>query len=233
MPIQGQDESKRALCSQFDSDLPAYLEGETRPGVLTHAAECAYCNAILRDLEEIRQSAKNVPLDEPPASVWANIRATLDAEGILRQQPSGLPAWLTAPGFLRFAGPAVAMAGLLALAITLLTPRYRVGENPATAKNNSPAASTMLQEAAVFPQAGELEQTVNELESTYKARERFLDPTLKAGYQKGLASLDDSIRECRDSVRQEPTNDLAQRYLITAYEQKAAVLQTALEYEGQ
>jgi hypothetical protein len=49
-------------------------------------------------------------------------------------------------------------------------------------------------------------------------------------YQKRLRSLDNSINECRDSVRRQPADDLAQQYLLTAYAQKAEVLASALEF---
>jgi hypothetical protein len=73
---------------------------------------------------------------------------------------------------------------------------------------------------------------VSDLESNYRANEASLAPDLKATYEKSLVSLDGSIRECLDSLHQEPRNTLAHDYLLTAYTRKAEVLSSALEFEG-
>jgi hypothetical protein len=68
------------------------------------------------------------------------------------------------------------------------------------------------------------------MEKSYWAREKSLDPSVQVIYQKSLRSLDNSINECRASVRRQPADDLAQQYLLTAYAQKAEVLTSALEF---
>jgi len=73
---------------------------------------------------------------------------------------------------------------------------------------------------------------VDEMEKSFQARRATLDPAVKAIYEKGLESLDSSIDECRTSVEQEPQNSLASEYLVAAYTQKAAVLESALQFEG-
>jgi anti-sigma factor RsiW len=85
-----QFEAGGAACQQFDRHLAAYLEGEDGSEVLAHAQQCPYCGTLLADMEQIRFASRHLPLDEPPARVWANIRAALQAEGILREQ---VPAW--------------------------------------------------------------------------------------------------------------------------------------------
>jgi hypothetical protein len=70
------------------------------------------------------------------------------------------------------------------------------------------------------------------MEASYRASEKSLDPTMQASYQKGLESLNNSIQECQESVKKEPGNTMAREYLATAYQEKAAVLSAALEYDG-
>jgi len=206
----------RAECRQFDLDLPAYLEGEERPGVASHARACPFCSVLLADLELIRSESSEVLLEDPPASVWANVRATLAGEGIFREPPVGWLSWLPRFGLMRYAAPFSAVACLTLIATILMLP-------PAPAPSGGPAATV---------NAG-LEQTVKEMERSYHEHEKFLDPAVQASYREGLKSLDDSIRECSASVSKEPTNTLAREYLDTAYEQKVAVLSAALEYDGQ
>jgi len=106
----------------------------------------------------------------------------------------------------------------------------------ALAKNLTPpvltAQATALRKAAEPPEVRELARTVDEMEKSFQARRATLDPAVKAIYEKGLESLDSSIDECRTSVEQEPQNSLASEYLVAAYTQKAAVLESALQFEG-
>src|SRR5690348_5895106 len=87
-------------CSQFDHVVAGYLEGEDRPFVPTHAQECPVCRAILADLEQILLAGRELQLEEPPARVWANIRATLAEQGAFRRPLSGWQRWFEYPALL-------------------------------------------------------------------------------------------------------------------------------------
>ncbi|MGD0694586.1 MAG: hypothetical protein ABSB82_06990 [Terriglobia bacterium] len=226
-------DSARAACRQFDLDLPAYLEGEDRPRVASHAQECAFCGVVLADLELIRSRSSELLLEDPPARVWANLHATLAAEGYLREPqvvPQGGMKWFPSLGefhLMRYAAPFAAMACLI-LAATLLT--IRTNQNHVS-RTSSPQASVPVNAPEAAVNAG-LVESVSAMEKSYREREKFLDPSIQASYRKGLKSLDDSIRECRDSLDKEPTDAVAREYLASAYQQKAAVLFAALEYDG-
>src|SRR5271157_6012105 len=73
-----------AVCSRFDAELEAYLEGEARPFIASHARDCSSCGALLADLQSIRQAAQDLPLEGPSRLVWADLRARLEAEGAFR-----------------------------------------------------------------------------------------------------------------------------------------------------
>ena len=228
---QGKSE-KLAACYQFEAGLSAFLEGDDRPQVSAHAQQCPICRTTLADLELIRSVSRQLPLEEPPPSLWANVRAQLAVEGILREQSSGWYRWLERLGVLPNPAPAVVMACLAILALVLVVP-------PGTFILNGPppqmSSSGNASGASSLPDSDEvstLASAVREVETTYKARETSLEPTVKATYRKSLESLDTSIRECRDSIKQEPTNTLAHEYLLSAYVQKAQVLTTALEYDA-
>jgi hypothetical protein len=221
---------KSAACFRFDSELEAYLEGETRPFISAHAQDCPFCRVLLSDLEQIRQTAREMPLEEPSSAVWANVRARLDAEGVFLPQESGwrkLLAWR----FLTHPAPVGVLAGLVILGSILTLPpssteRLYIPEavTPSPAPVAAPAVSTK-DESALAP-------LVDELERNYRANEASLAPDLRATYEKSLVSLNDSIHECQDSLQQEPGNTLAHDYLLTAYTRKAEMLASALEFEG-
>jgi hypothetical protein len=221
---------KSAACFRFDSELEDYLEGETRPFISAHAQDCPFCRVLLSDLEQIRQTAGEMPLVEPSSAVWANVRARLDAEGVFLPQEHGwrkLLAWR----FLPHPAPVGVLAGLVILGSILTMPpsstqRWGVPEvattSPAT---TAPPAVYAKDERALAP-------LIDELERNYRANEASLTPDLRATYEKSLVSLNDSINECLDSLQHEPRNTLARDYLVTAYTRKAEMLASALEFEG-
>jgi hypothetical protein len=76
-----------AACSRFDLELEAYLEGQARPFISSHAESCPSCSAVLADLQSIQMAASELPQEEPAPAVWANIRASLESLGAFGPSP--------------------------------------------------------------------------------------------------------------------------------------------------
>ncbi len=210
-------DAARAQCLQFDLYLPAYLEDGSHPEILSHAQKCDFCSVVLADLQLIRSQSHEAMLEDPPARVWANVRATLDAEGVFREPTKGWLGWkamLPRAGLLRYATPFAALALIVLFGTILLVPPKSLP--PAPVIDASLAAPVGLEK----------------MEISYRNREKLFDPVVHASYQKGLDSLNNSIQECQESVKKEPGNTMAREYLATAYQEKAAVLSAALEYDG-
>jgi len=218
----------RAACHQFDLHLAAHLEGQDNPQVAAHAKECPYCRALLADLEQIRLASRDLPLDEPPPRLWANICATLQGEGIIQEQIPAWQRWFPPLALLHTPRPVGALAGLALLAVALLS-SPRGYESPDSADSMQGRESMTL--AGVLPVGADVDlaRTVKEMEETYSARGSFLEPALKETYDKSLGTLNDTIEECIRHCRREPRNALARQYLIHAYQAKAEVLASALE----
>ncbi len=217
-------------CVQVDNELMAYLEGESRPFVDAHAQECPFCRTVLADLNQIQYVAKELTLEEPPPRLWANVRAQLDHEGVFASQGRRW-AWL---GRLRvFPEPAAvtALAGLAVLGTVLLVSYVPVQRTSSYKEATSSSLAPGTASAALNTD-NDLVRMIQDMETTFKANEKFLEPENRATYEKSLASLDTSIRECKDSLRQQPDNTLAQDYLMAAYTQKVDVLTSALEFQG-
>jgi hypothetical protein len=218
-----------AACRQFDLSLAAYLEGEDHPEVAAHARECASCAVILADVEQIRSTSRELPLEEPPARLWANIRVTLRAEGIIHEPAPAWRQWI--PQFFPRPAPLGALAGLATLALALLISPQNF---------EKPGASNMLSSGEPVTVAGlvpvgtdfDLVRTLKEMEQAYGSRESSVEPALQDTYRKSLEALDASIDECVRHCKREPGNTLARHYLMLAYQSKAEVLASALEYSN-
>jgi len=224
--------AEREACRLFDAQVADYLEGEDRTVVLAHAKVCAFCGVLLADLQGLMVQSQEMPLVDPPARVWANIRATLAAEGVLREQGTLWERWFSR--LTLFGSPAAvgALAALVVLAVGLSVSRNVVGPRPAAVKPAPIATQETVALPAISSEDNALARTMAELESSYRVRKVSFEPAVQATYDRGLDSLNASIQECRDSVQRDPDNSLAREYLLAAYEQKAQVLTAALEYDG-
>ncbi len=214
-------------CRLFDAELAAYLEGEERPELVAHTRECAFCYSVLADLEQIHLAGRELALEEPPARVWANVRAALVAEGIIRQPRPLWRRWQAswrAGSWLHNPAAVAALGCLTVLGIGLV-------REPAPFKFRSPAASPSVVTVDLVDVGGMVD-SLGRMETSYQARSVSFEPSVKAMYQRSLESLDGEIRECLDTVKQQPRDPLAREYLLAAYEQKAHVLQSALDFDG-
>lgn len=218
-----------AACRQFDLSLQAYMEGEGRPEVAAHARACAACAVILADLEQIRSASCELPLEEPPARLWSNIRAALEVEGIIHEPSPAWHRWV--PRLFPSPAPLGALTGLAVLALALLlSPQNFQRPGDSNMLSNGEAVNV----ASLLPAGGDFDlvRTVKEMEVAYSSRESSVEPALQDTYRKSLEALDTSIDECVRHCKREPGNALARHYLMLAYQSKAEVLASALEYNN-
>jgi hypothetical protein len=218
-----------AACRMFEAGISDYLEGDSRPQVLAHAGECRFCRVVLSDLKQLMTTSATLADEDPPARLWADVRSVLASEGLFKE-PSFWKSWLPNVEFLPRPAPVAVLGALALLSIALVMPSS-VSTSRADALTK---ASSRVQRAssATLDVDSNLQHTVQELQAIYQSRALSFEPAVSATYQQGLRSLDVSIKECQDSVRREPANSLAREYLLTAYQQKAEVLQSALEFDG-
>jgi len=201
-----------AACRDFDAQLSDYLEGQERPAVTTHAAECEFCGAVLADLLLVRSASTELAENEPPARVWANVRAALVAEGLIHPPRQRRPwlEWLLTPA------PAAALTALVLL--SMFTARSLVHRYHRTAVD---VADVVV--------GRDVMQNVSQMEVAFRAQSARLNPTIERAYEDDLASLDSEIKECQDTLARQPGDSLSREYLASAYSEKARVLESALE----
>jgi hypothetical protein len=71
-------------CARFEAQLGPWLEQELSPSeqafMTAHRAQCAACDALMRDLEQIVADASALPALSPPRDLWAGIAERLETE---------------------------------------------------------------------------------------------------------------------------------------------------------
>jgi hypothetical protein len=224
------DDAMKPECQRFELELAAFLEGESRPEVERHAESCPICSVILADLRLIRSEAASLPLEDPPGRVWANVRAQLASEGLIRE-PKNWRQWFAWGTMEHAAAPLGALACLVIFCSAVLLVPTASMDSSRTASWLSLKDRDAVAARVLKVEDGDLASMVQDLERDFDARKESLAPPVKETYIQGLKSLDTSISECRASVEQEPGNTLAREYLTAAYTQKAEVLAAALKYD--
>jgi len=223
---------RREACRLFDAQVADYLEGGDRPAVIAHASECAFCGVILADLRAVISESAALGFEEPPPRVWANIRATLEAEGVFREPGGWWTRWVSHLTSLPSPAAVGVLASLVILALSLSVSPGVFGPRTAPAGRTAKPTAEAVAPPQISSEDIALAETIKELEGSYQARKTSFEPAVEDTYERSLVSLNNSIREARDSVKEEPGNALAREYLVAAYEQKAEVLSAALEYDG-
>ena len=155
-----------AACSQFSTELEAYLEGESRPFVTSHAQECNPCSALLADMEAIRDAARTLPEEEPSRAIWANVRARLEAEGAFRSTARGwlqLFSWPLSPQLV----PMGVLAGFIVMGTLLSLPSGNLSTWKGPQATESTPAATEVAALAPLPEDASLAHVVSDLESIF------------------------------------------------------------------
>jgi hypothetical protein len=203
-------------CDEFDAYAARWLEGERAPEAAGHLQDCNRCSARMADLELIVSTAAALPGLEPPECVWTSLRAQLEAEGLLRSRKSLRERWLEF--FPTRPRTAVATALIFALAAGLLI----VPPSPAPGTGRNTADGSFLRLSHVHDQLASAEASAN-------LGLHLRDPEVAASYQQNLALVDSLIGECQQKVNEDPNDDMARQYLVTAYQQKADLLSALSE----
>ena len=203
----------------------------------THAKDCPACSGLLSDLTQIVALAHQLPAEvTPPDRVWISLRAQMEAEGLIKEQPVSVErvAWWRIPIFVGNRGLVGAAVGFL-----LLAGAVQIYRHPAT-----PAHPAIEQEAGVVPQKPIGNDSLEQTSQTLRQAEIDLSNMQQAGtspagrsfsslgnasLQQNLKAVDDFIVECEEHLRRDPADQLAHEYLSRAYQQKAELLSALLD----
>lgn len=204
-------------CDEFGRVLPE-LEGSQSLEQKAHLRTCPSCSELVADLEAISHEARVLGLEdegEPNVRVWNSIEIALRREGLIREP---LPAPVVAPGRglgRRLTWLVPAFSALL-LVMGLLV--YQNGGRRQIAATRVSATPVTAQPDSI---PGVDEQQLVELVATRT-------PALRAEFESDLRAVDGYVRDAEESVRSHPNDEIAQQYLMNAYEQRSMVYEMAL-----
>jgi hypothetical protein len=236
-------------CARYDAQLGAWLEHELSTSdaafMATHRAQCAACDALTRDLEQIVSQAAALPPLSPPRDLWSGISSRLETEVV------PLPtATKQAPGAARWS---VRQLSAAAAALVIVTAgvtwqfAYRAGGDVARADSVRVAAATPVQRpdsSLVIPKAdlvvGQPEVAQAKLASnpapmapevTYEreitalrriVNERFteLDSTTVNELRRNLDIIDQAIADSRKALAKDPKSAFVAQQLDRALQAK-------------
>jgi hypothetical protein len=180
-----------------------------------HLAGCSACQNLVEDLTAIVATAHLLPAEiEPPARVWASLRAQLEKEGIIKAAAAERGSWWH--GFsdlFRTRALATAAVGMLMIAAVALQIDHPA---PATEARN------VYEDAATVLNADEANLSQMQLGGS------VVDVSLR----QNLDIVNKFIADCEQRMKEEPRDDLAREYLTGAYQQKAELLSAMMERGG-
>ena len=220
------------VCTDFEPRLSAYVDdalpADQRADVAQHLDQCTRCRGVVRDLERLRETARQLGPVRPPDHIWLEIAGQVHAVAGPPAQPTATPS--RRPVVWQWVGLA-AMLVLVTMAVY-----YVMRASNAT----PPPAGNAGQDAAVQAVADELklamqhyENAITQLEALTKNRDGTLDPAIAAMLQKNLTVVDQAIAESRMALASNPESEPARESLFEALRRKVGVLQATVSLMNQ
>lgn len=210
-------------CTEFELYAAQHLESELPEAspAAAHLRTCSRCAARISSLERIVTAAATLPVLEPPERVWTSLRAQLEQEGMFRRRP-GLLERLGFGILPAQPNTALATAAICALAaLMMFVPQWPERGAALVGSQAHPTWS--------FPG---MHQQLASAEAEESSDLRLHDPEVVASYRQNLELVDNLIGVCQKSVDENPDDEMARDYLLTAYQQKADLLNALSERDA-
>jgi anti-sigma factor RsiW len=221
-------------CDAFDALLPDYLERSLDAAGLAsarmHLATCERCAALVRDLDDIRARAAELPLLTPSRDLWPDIAARLSTPVIsLDERRARIERrrrhWLVN-------GAAAAALVIATASGTVMVSRAMNRWNTVTKQPSNVAVTLPPVGTTVIPASEKISATVtyereiDGLRSIVRDRRTQLDPKTLAVIERNLGVIDSAIAESRTALRKDPKSAFLADQLDHALDTKLELLRT-------
>lgn len=193
-------------CAEFQKVLPYIIETGGSAEEEQHLRACHVCSDLVQDLRYIAEQAKLlVPMEDPAPQVWQGIRDSLEREGLVKKPARARGRLLGPQGVL----PWIAAVAAVVLVVCGIILYRRGGQAPITTAAQNSTAGEDAQDQQLLIQVAQVH------------------PEMKETYERNLKQVNSSIRESKQAVDNDPSDDDARAALQRAYEQKAMVYDMA------
>jgi len=201
-------------CAEFEQDF-AELDGTRSFEQEEHLKKCLHCSDLVNDFEAISQQARLLRgSEEPSPRVWRSLEAAMRQEGLIRdpfiEKLSGRAAWWHQWSY----GWMAPLAATFLIAFGVLFHQYQA-KIPTVVTPTEVAKAQSDDGRALFDGV----PSVN--------------TATRNAYESDLRAVDAYVHDAEASVHDNPNDEIAQQYLMNAYEQKAMVYEMAMERSQQ
>jgi putative zinc finger protein len=216
-------------CDAFDALLPDYLErsvdAATMAAARMHLATCERCASLVRDLDDIRARAAELPLLTPSRDLWPDIAARLST-GVVslderrERMASRRRHWLVN------GAAAAALVIATATGTVMVTRSTRAPVSAGPTLDYPPVQTTVIPAAEKLPATVTYEREIDGLRTIVRDRRAQLDPKTIAVIEKNLSVIDSAIAESRAALRKDSTSAFLADQLDHALDTKLTLLRT-------
>lgn len=216
-------------CDAFDALLPDYLERTLDPANLAavriHLATCERCSSLVRDLDDIRARAAELPLLTPSRDLWPDISARL-SPGVVSLDERRLSLtnrrrhW-----FVNAAAAAVLVIATASVTVTAVRIIDGGSKAPQVARIGVPpvVVTPVVQKV---PATLTYEREIDALRTIVRDRRSQLDPKTVAVIERNLRVIDSAIVESRAALSKDTKSAFLADQLDHALETKLTLLRT-------
>jgi anti-sigma factor RsiW len=221
-------------CDAFDALLPDYLERSLDAANVAaarlHLATCERCAALVRDLDDIRARAAELPLLTPSRDLWPDIAPRLSAPVISldeRRARVAVRRWHWVVN-----GAAAAALVVATAAGTIVVTRNMNHPTVIARQPNDTTITYPRIQGSVIPASEKLSATVtyereiDGLRSIVRDRRSQLDPKTLTVIERNLSVIDSAIAESRAALRKDPKSAFLADQLDHALDTKLGLLRT-------
>ena len=213
-------------CANVKKLISEYIDGDLDAGKASflekHMETCQDCPKLLKDFQQIKQTAKGLSRTEPSSQAWFRIQARLK-EKMQGSVPEPRVRFLFFPARLRYA---VSTALLLFIAVGVVVIGLRVWNREGTVKgsNGQEFAMAKIQEAEQH-----YKLAIKALWEAVQAQKENFDPKLAETFRINLELIDATLADCKRAIQSDPGDVESQYYLLAVYKKKAELLDSMIE----
>jgi|SRR5580704_981294 hypothetical protein len=216
-------------CDAFDALLPDYLERSLDPAILAaarlHLATCERCASLVRDLDDIRARAAELPLLTPSRDLWPDIAARLST-GVVSLDERRERMAVRRRHWLVNGAAAAALVIATATGTVMVTRSMRAPVSQGPIVNSPPIQAMVIPASEKLPATVTYEREIDGLRTIVRDRRAQLDPKTIAVIEKNLSVIDSAIAESRAALRKDSTSAFLADQLDHALDTKLTLLRT-------